>query len=259
MSRVLKANNIWINPQQPVMILSSEATRRSHTSKEMPVEPTLDAQAPKAVVEDAVQAAHKEAEAILLRANNESAALIAKAQAQVDQIKHSAHEMGYQAGRGEGLEEALGIFAAEIESLRELVDALNLAKENLSSDMEPEMIALAFDIADKIMQAELDHSDQFLLHIAEKAIRQAYESDRIFLHIHPDHYGTLCALKDNMPSGQQLDMELILHQNEKMKPGDLRLETTQGLIDVGLATQLMQIRKAVARYLPSEKEVGDDF
>lgn len=111
----------------------------------------------------------------------------------IETAEREGYEKGFAAGEKAGY--AIGEQKAEIilEKLEAVLrDTANL-KETLVKQLEPQVVALAFAIARRIILRELTITPDEIAHIAREALKKVDRTGRITITVHPSLYDLFMA------------------------------------------------------------------
>lgn len=159
--------------------------------------------------------------------------------------EQQAKEMGYKIGFDQGREEALSEYAELIEKANKLVDASTEDYHRMIEKHEEAVIQLAIACAEKIIGLEMKENPTVFTSIVKKAIEELKDHSHVTIYVHPDDYPVLMKQKEEL---EQLleDGEIIsIYIDQQLNPGDCSIKHPFGQIDVGIDSQLEQIKIAL--------------
>lgn len=198
---------------------------------------------------DTIQA-RTEAEKIMAKAVEEAEAIKKRARdiySRVEEVTEEAKQRGYDAGREEGLSEAT-----------EIIVAANNYKENMLEEMEPEIISLVYDIAEKVIGKDLRQRDTSVVDLIRQALYSAMGSKILILVNSED----LDVVRKNQPlliQSIEAGKTIQIRADDKVSPKGCIIETEVGTIDARLEVQLEAIRKALGVSEANPENSGDLF
>ena len=179
---------------------------------------------------DALQAAHRDAEA----------------------LRDQARAEGYAAGHAEGLaaarEQALPALAAITAAGHEL----GAQRDQLLAGVEQDAIALAFDLAAQILAAAVEVAPERVLDVARHALRHLAERRQVTLIVHPDDLALLSEAVPEIQSELGGIEHLSVQADRRVMRGGAIARTVAGEIDAGLTAQLSRARDLVADALAGQ-------
>lgn len=168
----------------------------------------------------------------------------------VEQIHQQAHQEGYDAGFAEG--QAAGYrqgqqqAAAELQQLKQLIDAVHIASQQFSSQLADELLALALDLSQQILRQSLRANPERLIPIVRSAMDALpQQSQHPHLHLNPQDAELVRRhLQNELTSG---GWKLI--EDQRIARGGCRIETTTVEIDATLPTRWQLLGQALGQDL----------
>jgi flagellar assembly protein FliH len=126
--------------------------------------------------------AAQEAEAIVQQAREQAEHLLQTARREAAQIREDAVREGYAEGQAQGRAEC----AADREHVRGLIDAAGAAYQRFCLDQTPALVALATQIAEKLLLEQLSLEPQRVVVLVRHALEHLSASSHIVVHLHPE-------------------------------------------------------------------------
>lgn len=164
--------------------------------------------------------------------------LISRAQEEADQIKESAAKEGYRAG----LEEA----KHDIEVLREHLSNFVSAKKEVFEYIAPDILEISVDIARKIIKKELEQDPEAILGmILEVMDNLSKDETKITIKINPMQSDLVREELPKVLSQRGIDARINVVADENMESGGCLIQTSNGIIDAGLETQIEILKEAL--------------
>ena len=180
--------------------------------------------------------------------NDLKAAINQEKQEWINQKKieeEQAKEAGYKIGFDQGREEALAKYTELINQANQLVDAATEDYHRMIEKHEEAIIQLAIASAEKIIGLQIKEDSTVFSKIVKKAVEELKDHSHVTIYVHPDDYPILIKQKEEL---EQLleDGEIIsIYINQQLHPGDCSIKHPFGQIDVGIDSQLEQIKFAL--------------
>lgn len=175
---------------------------------------------------------------ILQEARGEAERVLQAARQQADRVLQEARDRGY----AEGLARA----EAQIKQMREVfggtVEALRQARDHLEQEMERGILELALDVAEKILNIELDRNDSIYVALARRAVMRLRSKNQLKLRVSHQDYERYFSPEGNWlldPEG--LPVEVI--GDPQVEPGGCIAESEDEFVDAGVGTQLRAITR----------------
>ncbi len=175
-----------------------------------------------------------------------------QAKAQYDLQMKKAFEEGMEKARleAENIVEQAKVeyenILSEIVKIKE--DAINEYKNAVKSN-EKEIVDLAMDIAEKIINYEVDKSDNYILGIVEDAVNRVVNKKDVTVRLSTQDYYTIQANKKLLVSKIKGFGEVELIQDESLDIGSCIVDTPLGIIDGGLQVRMDNIQKEIKKML----------
>ncbi len=203
--------------------------------------------------EAAESAAAREAEEILARAREEAAAILEAARREAAELARKALEEAREEGRSqgyrEGYAEAMARVQEEAEALREearhvLRQAEELRRATLAS-LEGEILALAREMAEKIVAAQLSVDPDLVLHIVREALEAARGRGQVVVYVSPEQKAAVEARREEIRLSLPPGTVLHVIGDPALKVGECRVETPDGSVDATLDARWRALREAL--------------
>lgn len=159
--------------------------------------------------------------------------------------EEQAKATGYKIGFDQGREEALAEYTELINQANQLVDAATEDYHRMIEKHEEAIIQLAIASAEKIIGLQIKEDSAVFSKIVKKAVEELKDHSHVTIYVHPDDYPILIKQKEEL---EQLleDGEIIsIYINQQLHPGDCSIKHPFGQIDVGIDSQLEQIKFAL--------------
>ena len=124
----------------------------------------------------------------------------------------------------------------------------NEYKEEIKSS-EKELLKLSLDIAEKIINYEVDKSDNYVLGIVKDALDRVMNKKDVIVKLSTADYYTVLSNKKYLMTNVKGFGEIELVQDESMEPGSLIVDTPLGIIDGGIQVRMDNIQKEIMKML----------
>ncbi len=164
--------------------------------------------------------------------------LISRAQEEADQIKESAAKEGYRTG----LEEA----KQDIETLREHISNFVSAKREVFEYIAPDILEISVDIARKIIKKEIEQDPETILGmILEVMDNLSKDETKITIKVNPMQSDLVREELPKVLTQRGVDARINVMADENMESGGCLIQTSNGIIDAGLETQIEILKEAL--------------
>ncbi len=233
-----------INETSSIILEKTNKVIKNEVKKEQPTVPTVEppqdevVTAPTISKEEIMEQYIKEAEA--------------KAKAQYEAQMKKAFEEGMEKAKIESasiIEQAKAEYDKILEEVVKIKeDAINEYKNDIKSN-EKEIVELAMDIAEKIINYEVDKSDNYILGIVEDAVNRVVNKKDVTVRLATQDYYTIQASKKILVSKIKGFGEIELIQDESLDMGSCIVDTPLGVIDGSLQVRMDNIQREINKML----------
>lgn len=183
---------------------------------------------------------------------------IANARDEWEEEKERLKEQAFQEGFAEGLEEGRQTGYTECsEMIAEAVQTVDSSKIEFEKNVkrsEKTILDLALKSAGKILSGQLEQDETLFLPVIQRALKDLRDQKEIQIHIHPSRYAFVASQKDELEAIFPAEVLCYIYPNEELSENGCFIETKQGRIEVGIDSQLEQIRKKLFELLEGEED-----
>ena len=152
------------------------------------------------------------------------------------------HEKGVAEGRQAGYEEGSRAAEVEAKTLHELVTGLGDALSHLDSEVAEELMALAIEIARKVVQHTLAVSPETIVNVIRVAL-QSLPQGRSNIILHPED-----AALARRRLGELLEQsDALIIEDDRLSRGGCRIETASTEIDGTMETRWRRVLDSLGR------------
>jgi len=184
---------------------------------------------------------------------------IEEAKKSIDEYYQTEMQRAYEEGIKKAEQEAMNLIEKariEREKILEEVVALkegleNEYKEELKN-AEKDLLDLSLNIAEKIINYEVDKSDNYVLGIVKDALDKVMTKKDVIVKLSTADYYTVLSNKKYLMSNVKGFGEIDLVQDESMDPGSLIIDTPLGVIDGSIQVRMDNIQKVIMNILNEE-------
>lgn len=167
-------------------------------------------------------------------------------------ILQRAHEDGVKAAEIEAeniIKKAQQEYESVIEEIASLKEEAILEYKNEMSSIEKDVLDLAFSITEKIINYEVNRSDEYVLGIVKDALDKVMNKKDVILKLSTADYYTIISNKKYLVANVKGFGEIEIVQDESMEPGSCIVDTPLGVIDGSLQVRMDNIQKEVQKIL----------
>lgn len=155
----------------------------------------------------------------------------------------AARQQGIQEGKLLGRQDAQQEMMSAFQLLEQYAQTLNAERAELASRFESQLVALATQMAEKILFSELSIKPELLYNVVRAALREISAARHVTIRVNPydishirSHLGSL---SESMSSAAVLDVR----PDDSLHRGDCLIDSDIGSLDARLATQLNALRE----------------
>ena len=190
--------------------------------------------------------APEESSAELLElARYDAGQIIAEATLKADKIKNDAWQKGYTEGRKEANAQIEKYKESYNARLRILISYLKAYQNTLEAELESDILQLSFCIAERIINIEHENNDIVFEQLLTKIVRSYTSNERFVLRVHPNEYERFFKEDKEWLSAELKCAPFTVISDASLQKGGLVLESSDGIIDAGLLTQLKSLKGAL--------------
>jgi flagellar assembly protein FliH len=165
----------------------------------------------------------------------------AQAEAEAKLVREAARAEGYAAG----LAEAEAATAPAAAALGAALAELAAERERVAGELEARAVALAFDIAEKVLAGALAVEPERVVEAVRGALRGLVERERVTVLVHPDDLEPVRAamggLRDSLGGMEHCEVQA----ERRVGRGGAIVRTPDGDVDARVETKLARAREAV--------------
>lgn len=220
-----------MNMNKSCIVITHKETAKQRPPVQEKISLEEDAELPKAIQEKAKN--------FVQNANAKAQQIISQAMAEADQLKETARQQGLN----EGLMQAADEHKKQLNQLQKAIANVETYKESLFDALQDEVLGLSLDIAEKVINTELEKDDTAYRELVIKAVNSLKRSDHFTLYVSKSEYERF--FKDAAPwlkaETECGEYETVIDHG--LESGDCIIESDNELIDAGVSTQLGKIKK----------------
>lgn len=181
--------------------------------------------------------------------------MIAEAQAEIEEMKLAAQDeieqaknAGYTDGQRLGYEEGRAKAQAEVDAAWQELEMArnNLAaeREQMIAELEPQFVHALTSIYEKVFEIDLRDEKSLVMNLLRNTMSQIESTKNYLIHVSRDDYKFVLENKESLVTmSMPADVTIDIIEDVTMKSGDCMIETSGGIFDCGLGTQLETLKK----------------
>ena len=164
--------------------------------------------------------------------------LISRAREEAVVIREAAAKEGYESGLGQAMEDV-----AELKT-----QLMNFAgvKQAVFDAIAPEIMAISIDIAKKIIKTEVQQNPELIIANIGQCLKElSKEETKIMLKLNPADVNNVKQQIPTLLENAGLDVKMMIIPDPSITQGGGIIQTTNGIIDVTIDTQVDIVIKAL--------------
>ncbi len=207
------------------------------------------------------------AEITMLRiaASEEAQQLVGMALSQAQLIEQEARNKGYQSGYDRGYSEGQAKAHQDVtaeaaakneiyrEDLHTFIAHIEEERKKNWSRIEPEVIAMVFELAKQVIKEEVTASKTVCLSIIQNALRRVADTNTLRIKVNADDLETVRANRANLLSLIDGIPHIEIIEDRRVQPGGSVIDTDAGSIDSRIETQLNEVGETLSQILKQDR------
>ncbi|MEA4831997.1 MAG: FliH/SctL family protein [Oscillospiraceae bacterium] len=184
-------------------------------------------------------------DAIIEKASRLSEKIIKTAEEKAAETLKKAYEIGYSEGYGKGKEQALSEAQCSLDSIESLFKNIDTKKSEIIKSNEKNIIKLAIQIAEKIINKELSEDEGAFTGIFKKAVEDLFDEKWIKLTVSEYETGFTTSSGESLLEIANGADRVDVSVNKGAPRGTCVVETESAVMDASVSVQLDIIEKAL--------------
>jgi flagellar assembly protein FliH len=166
-----------------------------------------------------------------------------------------AHRAGFEAGQAQARTEAAERIAKTLLQIADSMERINQALTGIETKLEIEAVQVAVAVAAKLAPELIAHEPfTEISALATECFRQLVTTPQIAVHIGADIFESAKDKLEDIARARGYDGRLVVQPDDKMAPGDCRIEWTDGGVNRDRAATLSAIDDVVGRYVTARTQ-----
>ncbi|WP_162297825.1 flagellar assembly protein FliH [Halalkalibacillus sediminis] len=214
-------------------------------------------------VEEDIQQRLLDAQKELEEAEKKAAQMIDEANQQIEQNKkdlekeieqklNDASQEGYEKGFQKGMNEAETTYENLLQEANDLVDETKTFYFEKLSGAEEDILKLALNSANKIVQQRLEEDESSFVEIIKHAVQEVMNHSEISVYVNPDSYQFVLKHQDSIEQIIPGHGKLWIYPKRDLPEYGCLIESPYGTIDASVDTQLKELEKQLNNLLKGE-------
>ncbi len=154
-------------------------------------------------------------------------------------ILSNAQKQGYTDGKNQGYDE----LRPEVDSLFGMINSLATEKKQILNSAKPELLTLALEIAEKIINQKLSNNPQDFMAIVDDALTRITDKDKVVIRVNPTQSHIVREHQDVILNRLPDIKKLEVQDDSKIDFGGCVIETKMGYVDSSMRMKFDTIEK----------------
>lgn len=200
---------------------------------------------------------------ILVQLEKQKEDLLQQYKKEAEQKAQAFYQSEMEKARQEGLKaaeiEAEQVLDTAKQKYDEILEEAVQIKEAAATDYketiksaEKEIVELSVYIAEKIINTEVNKSDDYIINIIKDAMERVVSKDDVILRLSPEDYITVTSNKKYWVTKIKGLGEIKIEEDTAMEPGGCIIDTPYGMMDAGMSVRMDKIQKAILELIEKE-------
>ena len=138
-----------------------------------------------------------------------------------------------------------------IDEAKQLKQQAYDARNQLSIQLEKNLVQLVIQTARRILQSELQENQELLFQLIDEGLKKCNYTENLVIHVSEMDYDMVYAYQNRIYLMTDGIYDIEIKSDPSMSPGSVVIETASGQVDAGIETQLKQIEAAFEELLQS--------
>jgi len=169
--------------------------------------------------------------------------MLTTARNEAQRIRDDAYKEGYEAGRSEATGEVAGEATKLLETIRGLNVELRNEEQRMIEELEPRLVELAVQIAQKILHHELTRDAEAVRTTVTAALNKLTDRDRVTIRANPADVALLKEFKLDIAESFDGVREVNVLADENIARGGCIVETDMLRVNGDIDAQLKEIHQ----------------
>ena len=194
--------------------------------------------------------AEREADAIIQKAKNEAAQIVADAQAEREKQKNDAYNEGFEAGHKEGFDKGSAEVDRLIERMHKILDAVMQRREEILSDTESQIVELVILMARKVIKILSENQKNVIMANTLAALKKVKTRGEVTLRVNLEDVKLTTANVDEFIKHVENIKGITILEDSSVERGGCIVETDFGAIDARISSQLTELENKILEVSP---------
>lgn len=177
-------------------------------------------------------------------------------------------QKAYERGTQDGQIQAKALYQTELEKYNSWISSFDAIANELKDEhqvalkkLEESVVSISLMVAQHIIGRQATEDSKLVLDMVRKAI-DSLENDFVYkIHVHPNSVHILEEVKSSLLDDKEVSNKIVITSDTSVDEGGCVLETSAGMIDARISSQLDMLKKPLINSIKEtyEKEQSDEL
>lgn len=201
-----------------------------------------------------LKAVKDKADEIILDAQKHADEILKFAEIKSQEIFEKARQDGYQEGIKKAELEGNQIREKAIQVLQQV----EAERKEILEHLRYEIISLSKEIAEKILDAQLELNPDIIIKTALKAIKLVRDRERVIFYVNSEELGTYIAYKHQLEQVLSDRAEISFIADANIKKGGCMISTENGLVDATIDERWKEVLNVIGAKMTEKRQNQKD-
>lgn len=197
----------------------------------------------KRMIEELMEAAQLEADNLLFQAKAQAQDVVERGQAEAEQLRDQAYQMGFEQGYKDGIASAEQETQKLEDQIKDLLVTLVKDKELTFQKYERQMVDLVILLTEKILGTTAETKPEIINHIVKKVLAEIGEAEKVVIKVNPIHVPYLSSFDDQQI--ENINQKVQIVEDSALLPGECVVSSENGFIEAKIGEQLEALKQTL--------------
>lgn len=183
---------------------------------------------------------------LIQKTNEKAQQILQDAQDEAEQIREAALREGYEAGIAEGRQQADAELRAKNKEVKDVLSRIEDYRKDLYTMLESDVLSLAMDVAEKVIDIAMQRDDNVFKEIVKKAVDGVKHTDNFSLYISRADFDKYFKGNDNWLREHIGNKQFEVIPDNNFAQGSCIVEADSEIVDAGISMQLDKIKQLLS-------------
>ena len=182
---------------------------------------------------------------MIAKATAQASSILAEANEDAANIREKAADNGFKEGYDKGMSQALSEYEAKAAALDAEKERLAQEYQDALDSVESRMVDVITSVYRKVFSEGFYHKKDVMVALISRALSNVETDDKIIIHVSTEDYDSVVDAKDEIFGRTSFPSEPEIRARDSLTTGQAKVETSYGIMDVSIETELKELEKAL--------------